>query len=201
MKKIMNLVKLQLTNIYSVKKSLLMIVFLGLFIALTNKNMLSYIGGLYIMITCYTTAAYEEKSKMDYLIKSLPVNSKDFILSKFIFVIINTVIAIILTYIFSIFTLSNPDNLKVALITVLLMGVLTMTIIIPMALIFGFQKGKIFMIMLLMIPLSVSMEIMDLLPPNFLANLKIGVVGAILIVIISLVSFFVTTELYSKKEL
>lgn len=201
MEKIMNLVKLQFTNIYSVKKSLLMIVLLGAFIALTNKNMLSYIGGLYIMMTCYTTAAYEEKSKMDYLMKSLPVNSKDFILSKFIFVIINTVIAIILTYILSIFTLSNPDNLKVALITVLSVGVLTMTIIIPMALIFGFQKGKIFMIMLLIIPLSVSMEMMDLMPINFLTNLKLGVVGVILSIIMILVSFFVTTELYSKKEL
>lgn len=201
MEKIMNLVKLQFTNIYSVKKSLLMIVLLGAFIALTNKNMLSYIGGLYIMMTCYTTAAYEEKSKMDYLMKSLPVNSKDFILSKFIFVIINTVIAIILTYILSIFTLSNPDNLKVALITVLSVGVLTMTIIIPMALIFGFQKGKIFMIMLLIIPLSVSMEMMDLMPINFLTNLKLGVVGVIISIIMILVSFFVTTELYSKKEL
>lgn len=201
MKKIMNLVKLQFINIYSVRKSLLMIVLLGIFIALTNKNMLSYIGGLYIMITCYTTAAYEEKSKMDYLIKSLPINSKDFILSKIIFVMINTVIAIILTYILSIVTLSNPDNLKVAVITVLLMGVLTMTIIIPMALIFGFQKGKIFMIILLMIPLSVSMEIMDLIPTSFLTNLKLGVVGVIFSIIMILVSFFVTTELYSKKEL
>lgn len=200
MKNIINLIIMQFSNLYSIKKNLIIMAIIAIFLAFTNGNMLTYVGTLYIMMTCYTVVAYEEKSKMDYLIRTLPIKQKDFILSKFIFIGLNTIIGALATYILGLITVRDPQIIKLSLITIVAMGIITMTIIIPFALTLGFQKGRVFLIIIMMIPLALSTEIMSEIPYENIANANLGLIGIIISVIMILVSYFITSSIYSRKE-
>lgn len=82
MRRIINLILLQFQTVFALKKYMLLIIALAAFMAFIQPDMLPFAGALFIMATCYNTAFYEEKSKINYLIYSLPVKSSEYILSK-----------------------------------------------------------------------------------------------------------------------
>ena len=93
MRRIKNLILLQYETVFALKKYMLLITAVAIFMAIIQPDMLPFAGALFIMATCYNTAFYEEKSKINYLIYSLPIKEKEYILSKYIFVAINTFIS------------------------------------------------------------------------------------------------------------
>lgn len=201
MKNIINLINIQFTNMYSIRKSILIIFLLGAFIAITNTNMLSYMGSIYIILTCYNTSVSEEKSKMNYLIKSLPIKTWEFILSKFLYVMINTFIAMGITGITSLFLDDVNFDIRYILLSILLVGFITMILIVPITLIIGFEKGKFLLTLLVVISVLTSMSF-DSFSNNINSNnILIKFIIPIGIIILTLVALSITSILYEKKEL
>ena len=97
MRRIINLILLQFQTVFALKKYMLLIIALAAFMAFIQPDMLPFAGALFIMATCYNTAFYEEKSKINYLIYSLPIRINQYIFSKYIYGLLNTLIAILIS--------------------------------------------------------------------------------------------------------
>ncbi|MGN0025424.1 MAG: ABC-2 transporter permease, partial [Clostridium sp.] len=150
MRRIINLILLQFQTVFALKKYMLLIIALAAFMAFIQPDMLPFAGALFIMATCYNTAFYEEKSKINYLIYSLPVKSSEYILSKYIFVAINTFIAMAISSIvymcmlyFNIIDKTTIVPLLAFLIMLLGIGIFMMSILTPLEIILGFEKARI----------------------------------------------------------
>ena len=97
MNTLVNLIKLQYNSLFALKKNLFIIVGLGIFFAAVQPTMIVFAGAMYLMIACYSVIFYEEKSKMNYLIYSLPIRINQYIFSKYIYGLLNTLIAILIS--------------------------------------------------------------------------------------------------------
>ena len=89
MENIVNLIKLQYNSLLALKKNLVIFVLIGIFFAIFQPSMITFAGAMFLMFSSYSLLFYEEKSKMNYLIYSLPVTINQYILSKYIFGLIN----------------------------------------------------------------------------------------------------------------
>lgn len=103
MNNIGNLLKLQFNSLLAIKKNLLIILALEIFFTIVQPTMIVFTGAMYLMLATYSITYYEERSKMNYLIYSLPVKTNEYILSKYIYCLLNTAIAMIITTILSTF--------------------------------------------------------------------------------------------------
>lgn len=208
MRRIINLVLLQFQTVFALKKYMALILAIAAFMAFIQPDMLPFAGALFIMATCYNTAYYEEKSKVNYLIFSLPVKSSEYILSKYIFVAINTIIsmgisAIIYAFMVS-FNIINETSV-VPLWAFMLMlvgiGVFMMSILIPFEILLGFEKARIALVFLTVFPIVFSTELAKLIPTfDFSSNLfKLFIVLCIITLVLS--SYFITSNLFARKDI
>ena len=208
MRRIINLILLQFQTVFALKKYMLLIIALAAFMAFIQPDMLPFAGALFIMATCYNTAFYEEKSKINYLIYSLPVKSSEYILSKYIFVAINTFIAMAISSIvymcmlyFNIIDKTTIVPLWAFLIMLLGIGIFMMSILTPLEIILGFEKARIALVFLTILPIVSSTNIVALLPTINLNNNIYKVLIGLCVVTLILASYFITLSIYEKKDI
>ena len=148
MNNIGNLLKLQFNSLLSIKK-LFIILALAIFFTAVQPTMILFTGAMYLMMATYSITFYEERSKMNYLIYSLPVKINEYIFSKYIYCLLNTVIAVIISTILSIIVkilgindlISSMPLYTVPLIIVGV-GVFFTSILMPATLLLGFENGR-----------------------------------------------------------
>ncbi|WP_288222254.1 ABC-2 transporter permease [uncultured Clostridium sp.] len=208
MSRIINLIFLQFETLFSLKKYMTLIIGLAIFMVFIQPDMLPFAGAMFIMATCYNTAFYEEKSKVNYLIYSLPVKSTEYILSKYIFVAINTLISIgILSIIYKIMLSFQRFNVvsKIPLWAFILVlagiGIFMMTILVPLQVLLNFEKARIVLVFLTVFPIVYSTELTKILPTVNLNNNIFKILIILCIVTLILVSYFITSNLYLKKDI
>lgn len=208
MRKILDLLFLQFQTIFSLKKYMALMIFMGIFLGAVNPQMITFSGALFIMATCYSTAFYEEKSKVNYLIYCLPVKPKEYIVSRYIFVAINTMIATVISLVLytglislNIVTINTIVPLRNSIYTMIGIGIFMMAILIPFQLILGFEKGRIAIIFLAVFPMVFSTELMKYLPNINLDILLVKVLVVLCIFTLILVSYFITSNIYDKKDI
>lgn len=206
MENVINLVKMQFRNLLAIKRTMLLILALAIIMTIINPIFISFSGALIIMAVCYNPAFYEEKSKNIYLIGSLPIKRESFILAKFIYSAIVTVFAIIFTvaeyFVLNYLKVIQEFSLKSIIFTVFIVGIFVMTILIPVSLILGFDKGRYILIFLSVVPMCFSENI-----ASFISNLGlkgnktlICLMGILILAVLILTSYFVTSNLYKNKE-
>lgn len=169
------------------------------------------VGKLLQLILNYSTLAYEDKSKMNYLIYSLPIKPKEYILSKYIYGIANTIISIwvadIIYIILNVLKMMPKDSIPVGAVNLSLgiIGVIVVSIVIPIALVVGFNKARLILIFLAVIPACFSKAIASVVTniPDVFVSLSfnnIVVTTVILGVMITVISYFICSRLYSKRD-
>lgn len=207
MKKIINLILLQFETVFALKKYMSIILLIASFMVITQPNMLPFAGALFIMATCYNSAFYEEKSKVNYLVYSLPININEYIAAKYIFVAINTLISMGLSAAlyfiminFNIISSGETFPLWALMLILAGIGIFMMTLLIPLELLLGFEKARIALVFLTVFPMVFSTELVNLLP-QININSNIVIILIILIVFTAvLLSYFITSNLFVKKE-
>lgn len=208
MSKIINLILLEFETLLSLKKYMTLIIGLAIFLVFIEPDMFPFTGAMFIMATCYNAVFYEEKSKVNYLIHSLPIKGKEYILSKYLFVGINTLISMgLLSIIYKImlrferFNVISKTPLWAVILVIGGIGVFMMTILVPLQVLLNFEKSRIISIFLTVFPIVYSTELIKLLSNvNLNTNIfKILIVLCILTLI--LLSYFVTSNLYLKKDI
>lgn len=214
MNNIKNLLRLHYSSIFALKKTALIILVLAVFMTIINKDgsMLPFGAALLVMFLNYNSLAYESNSKLDFLIYSLPVKPKEYVLSKYIFGFINVIISIIfadiLYMILNMFNyLSRQDStVGIINIAVIIIGMIVVDIVNPIAIIVGFNKARIILTFLAIIPICFSSTIVFALSQIdfFNVNISIGtmkVMGVITGLVLTAVSYFITAHLYEKKDI
>jgi len=187
---------------------MLLITAIAIFMAIIEPDMLPFAGALFIMATCYNTAFYEEKSKINYLIYSLPIKEKEYILSKYIFVAINTFISMAISAIiyigmvyFNILDKTTMVPLWAFMLMLLGIGIFMISILTPLEILLGFEKARIALVFLTVFPVVFSTNIVSFLPTVNLNNNIFKVLIALCVVTLILASYFITSNMYVKKDI
>ena len=171
--------------------------------------MITCAGAMYLMLSSYSIIFYEERSKINYLIYSLPITIKEYIFSRYIYCLINTIIAILISLALSLiirivgFTdISNTMSLyEVSLVTALI-GVFFTAVLMPATLLLGFEKGRYILIFIAVFPICFSTALLEIIPEiNIHLNPTILTILSVLIgIILLLVSYFITCNIFNQKE-
>lgn len=209
MKNLINLLKLQYNSLFALKKSLLILVVMAIFFAVFQPFMIVFAGAMFLMISCYSLVFYEEKSKMNYLIYSLPITTREYILSKYIFGLLNTIISIgisiLLASIIKFVGYSSDVNsmpIYAIALSTLSIGIFFLAIVQPAALLLGTEKGRYILVFLAVLPITFSTSLVQLLPQiNItLSPVILGILLTLIVITLLLVSYFITCNMFAKKE-
>lgn len=209
MNNIGNLLKLQFNSLLAIKKNLLIILALEIFFTIVQPTMIVFTGAMYLMLATYSITYYEERSKMNYLIYSLPVKTNEYILSKYIYCLLNTAIAMIITTILSTFVkilgvndLISSMPISSMLLVTLGIGLFFTSILMPATLLIGFENGRYVLMFIAIFPVVFSTTLMEILSEiNIILNPLILTILLVLISITLLLSsYFITCNKFAKKE-
>ena len=214
MNNIKNLLKLHYSSIFALKKTALIILALAVFMTISNNDgsMLPFGAALLVMVLNYNSLAYESNSKSDFLIYSLPVKPKEYVLSKYIFGFINVIISIIfadvLYMVLNMFNYISQQDIPVGIINiaVIIVGMIIVDIVNPIAIVVGFNKARIILIFLAIMPICFSSTIVFAISKIdfFNINISMGImetIVAIVGVILTTASYFITAHLYERKDI
>ena len=214
MNNIINLTKMSFTNLKSVYKQIGYIWIIWIGIAIYNPSFLNILLGMSVLLTVYQVMAYEDHNNINYLISYLPVKRKEYVLSRYLLGIVSILLAsILLCIVYFVSTKINPSqvmSLDILLPTSIISAILSMSVIIPLVLKFGINKGRLFMTMIGIvvstIPVSIMSEISE--DPktletimNAINTLGIPVITVVTSVIILLISIAISINLYKNKEI
>ena len=214
MNNVINLTKMSFTNLKSVYKQIWYIWIIWIGIAIYNPSFLNILLGMSVLLTVYQVMAYEDHNNINYLISYLPVKRKEYVLSRYLLGIVSILLAsILLCIVYFVSTKINPQqemSLDILLPTSIISAILSMSVIIPLVLKFGINKGRLFMTMIGIvvstIPVSIMSEISE--DPktletimNAINTLGIPVITVVTSVIILLISIAISINLYKNKEI
>lgn len=208
MRELSNLLKMQWYSIVAVKKYILLVTGIGLATIFTNAEFIAFAGGMILMAVNYSVVAYEDKSKIGYLIHSLPVNPKNYVLSKYIYGFISTGLVMIITLIVfnivKIFKIQNLEGIELLtlLITVLLVGGVINTVTVPIGIALGFQKARFIISILAIAPVCLSPALV-----NLISNINVNISQSTLIIltlaaaaVFTVLSYIITSNSYCRRD-
>ena len=146
MNNIINLTKMSFTNLKSVYKQIWLIWIVWIGVAIFNPFFLNMLFGLSILLTLYQVMAYEDNNGINYLISFLPVKRSEYVISRYLLGIGSLLLSIIVIYIVHLVsTQINPLKevpIKILLPISITSAILAMSVIIPLVLKFGINKGR-----------------------------------------------------------
>lgn len=205
MKKIINLIMMQYNTLFSIKKLLILVIVFSTTYSIIEPSMITFAGLMYLMVSSYTVIGYEEKSKINYMICSLPIEKKDYILSKYIYGLINIVIAIIISIVISFFSPSLPKDMSIlsTIIIIAIIGIGVVSILVPIMIIIGVEKARYVLIFCMVIPICFSGNLSKHIFKYIINidSINLAIIAILLGITLILSSYFITINLYEKKEL
>lgn len=214
MNNIINLTKMSFTNLKSVYKQIWYIWIIWIGIAIYNPSFLNILLGMSVLLTVYQVMAYEDHNNINYLISYLPVKRKEYVLSRYLLGIVSILLAsILLCIVYFVSTKINPQqemSLDILLPTSIISAILSMSVIIPLVLKFGINKGRLFMTMIVVLLSTLPVSIMSEISKdsktletimNAINTLGIPVITVVTSVIILLISIAISINLYKNKEI
>lgn len=186
----------------------LLLIFYSVFSFATKAT--DVIGAMFIMLSVLiviNTLSYDDKVKWDKYSLTMPISRSNIVLGKYTFGLILLTIAFLLSLGISTFTSlainsTNSTNLVIANLAMLAIGIIFMSLILPILFKFGVEKGRMLMMLVLLIPVCIAMIFQMLgieFPQNTDLDYLIYVIPVVLIVILVL-SIVLSVKIYNKKE-
>lgn len=214
MNNIINLTKMSFTNLKSVYKQIWFIWIVWIGVAIFNPFFLNMLFGLSILLTLYQVMAYEDNNGINYLISFLPLKRSEYVISRYLLGIGSLLLSIIVIYIVHLVsTQINPLKevpIKILLPISITSAILAMSVIIPLVLKFGINKGRVFMSIIIMAiamaPISIISDIsknpkmIDNIM-NIINNIGLPIIVSIINIVMILISIFISIKLYQHKEI
>ena len=214
MNNIINLTKMSFTNLKSVYKQIWYIWIIWIGVAIYNPFFLNILLGMSVLLTVYQVMAYEDHNNIDYLISYLPVKRKDYVLSRYLLGIVSILLSSILlciVYFISIkITSSQEISLNLLLPTSITSAILSMSVIIPLVLKFGINKGRVFMSIIVILVSTMPLSLMSDISQdsktletimNIINSVGMPLITVVINIIILLVSIGISINLYKNKEI
>lgn len=214
MNNIINLTKMSFTNLKSVYKQIWFIWIVWIGVAIFNPFFLNMLFGLSILLTQYQVMAYEDNNCINYLISFLPVKRSEYVISRYLLGIGSLLLSIIVIYIVHLVsTQINPLKevpIKILLPISITSAILAMSVIIPLVLKFGINKGRVFMSIIIMVIAMAPISIISYISKNpkmidnimnIINNIGLPIIVSIINIVMILISIFISIKLYQHKEI
>ncbi|GAA0091312.1 hypothetical protein UT300009_13400 [Paraclostridium bifermentans] len=213
MENIINLTKMSLNNLSSIIKTILIVIIVWIGIAMINQAFFNIIFGMGTYLLLMQVMAYEDTYGIDNLIAKLPVSKNEYVISRYVLGIIISAIFMVLSVLIY-YMLNSILELDLTLGIFILIGfvtsVLAMSVIIPVILKFGINKGRMVVTILTVLIVVVPTGIMTSIWENkeFMSKIMnvVGNIGVPFILIISsililIISIIISLSVYKSKEI
>ncbi|MBS6508776.1 MAG: ABC-2 transporter permease [Paraclostridium bifermentans] len=213
MENIINLTKMSLNNLSSIIKTILIVIIVWIGIAMINQAFFNMIFGMGTYLLLMQVMAYEDTYGIDNLIAELPVSKNEYVISRYVLGIIISAIFMVLSVLIY-YTLNSILKLDLTLGIFILIGFVTsalaMSVIIPVILKFGINKGRMVVTILTVLIVVVPTGIMTSIWENkeFVSKITnvVGNIGVPFILIISsililIISIIISLRVYKSKEI
>lgn len=190
-----------------------LIIMIGFFALVTFSNDASFLSGMIILILAMlpvTSFSFDQQSKWDLFSQTLPVSRKQLVWSKYLLGLIaigsGVVIASLLNGVILLLKNQPVDLLElvVANIVIAYAGILFLAVLIPLVYQFGVEKSRLISLAVLAVPsllavglsrAGVSFAWLDSIDSTFLFG-----ISSLVVVLVFLLSTFVSIRIYSKKD-
>lgn len=141
--------------------------------------------------------AYEEKTNWDVFVKSLPLGTRTIVGSKYLLVVIFSIVGALLTFAASMFTNLTPEMRASVCIISTAAGAVVCSILLPLMYRFGVQKSRL-AFFLLLFPLPVLCVVVSnrMQVPSSVLRVAPAAVPVLLAA-----SFLLSCKIYSRKEM
>ncbi|GAA0099492.1 hypothetical protein UT300012_02060 [Paraclostridium bifermentans] len=213
MENIINLTKMSLNNLSSIIKTILIVIIVWIGIAMINQAFFTMIFGMGTYLLLMQVMAYEDTYGIDNLIAELPVSKNEYVISRYVLGIIISAIFMVLSVLIY-YMLNSILELNLTLGIFILIGfvtsVLAMSVIIPVILKFGINKGRMIVTILTVLMVVLPTGIMTSIWENkeFMSKIMnvVGNIGVPFILIISsllilMISIIISFRVYKSKEI
>ena len=214
MNNVINLTKMSFTNLKSVYKQIWYIWIVWIGVAIYNPFFLNILLGMSVLLTVYQVMAYEDHNNIDYLISYLPVKKNEYVLSRYLLgivsILLSTIIVCIVYFVSIKINSSQEMSLELLLPTSITSAILSMSVIIPLVLKFGINKGRVFMSIIVMVISTVPMSIVSDISQDskmleaimkIMNNFGIPLLAVVINIITLVVSIAISINLYKNKEI
>lgn len=213
MENIINLTKMSLNNLSSIIKTILIVIIVWIGIAMINQAFFNMLFGMGTYLLLMQVMAYEDTYGIDNLIAELPVSKNEYVISRYVLGIIISAIFMVLSVLIY-YILNSILKLDLTLGIFVLIGFVTsmlaMSVIIPVILKFGINKGRMVVTILTVLIVVVPTGIMTSIWENkeFISEIMnvVGNIGVPFILIISsllilTISMIISLRVYKSKEI
>ncbi len=161
--------------------------------------------GICILITAPSLALYDEQTKFNNIIKTLPVGSKDIVTARYVslalIVLFFSIYSYIIIFVYSFFSDDTINHLIYSTATLFVCAMLSI-IIIPLQYKFGTQKAKVIVLVIVTIigALALALYLYGLVSAILVINNAIVFIGAsVFVIVLSFVlSYMLSLKLYCK---
>ena len=214
MSNVINLTKMSFTNLKSVYKQIWYIWIIWIGVAIYSPFFLNILLGMSVLLTVYQVMAYEDHNNIDYLISYLPVKRNEYVLSRYLLGIVSILLASILLCIVYFVSIKINDlqgiSLNLLLHISITSAILSMSIIIPLVLKFGINKGRVFMSIIVILVSTMPLSLMSDISQdsktletvmNIINSVGMPLITVVINIIILLVSIGISINLYKNKEI
>lgn len=202
------MIGLILKDLLNLKKQakiyLILVIFYFVF-GITNKNpsMFSTMMTLVAVMIPITAMSYDERNKWDRYALTMPISRGNIVVSRYLLGVIFLIAALALsTPINMIFSKINiTENILINLAS-LSAGITIMSVIFPLLIKFGVEKGRILMMLVLFVPIAIVMMVSKIgisMPDEETIELLIYL-SPIIAVVIFLISMYISLLIYKRKE-
>lgn len=197
----------------NMKVMILFMILFGYMSSIGDGNNSSFVGVIIVLCTTMivSTFSYDDLNKWDSYVLTMPIKRNTIVLSKYLTMLIFSLMGVIFSLIISIINgyFKNTLILSETLIItglILSISVCFASLILPLIYKFGTEKARLLMIASFLIPTAALLGLKNLLE-RFNSNVSIDIILNTLVyclpfiaILFFVISYFISTKIYCKKE-
>ncbi|HBG2166358.1 TPA: ABC-2 transporter permease [Clostridioides difficile] len=197
----------------NVKFILLFIIMFGFMSSLGDGNVNNFIGVIIVLCTTMivSTFSYDDLNKWDSYVLTMPINRNDIVLSKYLTMLIFSFIGVLVSLIVSV-TIGYFKNTLILnetlLINALILSISVCfgSLILPLIYKFGAERARLLMILCFLVP-TLALLVFKSILENISSPISIEIILNTLVyslpfvaILLFVISYFISSKIYSKKE-
>ena len=198
----------------NIKFILLFIIMFGFMSSLGDGNVNNFIGVIIVLCTTMivSTFSYDDLNKWDSYVLTMPINRNDIVLSKYLTMLIFSFIGVLVSLIVSV-TIGYFKNTLILnetlLINALILSISVCfgSLILPLIYKFGTERARLLMILCFLVP-TLALLVFKSILENISSPISIEILLNTLVyslpfvaILLFVISYFISSKIYSKKEL
>ena len=191
-----------LINIKKGSKSYTAALVIYLIILTSNKNLNLMAGIICILCTMLPNVSFDSDEKVGWNIYAISsgITRKDIVKSKYILGLICSFIGLVASVIISVITNGLYINSLAIPVIMWSVAIIALSVIIPISLIIGVEKGRILITLLIVSPIVFSFDVTKIVISQQLIKF-IPILCGLVSIFVCIISLYTCLKIYNNKEL